>query len=342
MANILNALLGQPDQSVPPQSVTPDISAGLGGYLQNPDQGLNLSPQPLTGDASTRPFTHYEVAKKHGLSELLSIAGDMALASTGLQPQYLPSLHTAKIADALQGFQDDPSGAINRLTSVDPTAAEALYNDTVQNTYRQALTGQSIAQAQKAAQETVQNTDIYKQKVFGAGAAMLNSSNPQTYAAVRDKALKFFAARGASEFAAGMPETYDKDAVQAWANQAVPVDKQVDNERQGAAQEETVLHDRNDEGLRAQSNGIEADNVSSEISNRLNTQATAARNADTAAKNSLSTDQYRKWQMAHPDVGRVIGAQVQAGQGVDIRYDGNGNAFIKDPKTGKPIPYRPH
>lgn len=314
MANILNALLGQPDNTPSPAPTpSPDISAGLGGYLQNPEQGVNLSPQTsLSGDASARPFTHYETVKKHGLKELLSIAGDMALSSAGLQPQYLPSLHTAKIADALEGFQDDPSGAINRLTGIDPSAAEALYNDTIQNTYKRALTGQSVAAAQKTAQDAVQNTDIYKQKVFSAAASMVNASNPKTYAAVRKRAVDFLNARGASQFADGLPEAYDKDAVQAWANSSVPVDKQVDNARQQEALDNTEEYQDRSLGLRSQEVGIQAQNsrkqvqnIDSEIADRLWRQHHGDQTGDRTDKDVDSKIKHRQWLEDHPTKGRA-------------------------------------
>jgi hypothetical protein len=316
VSDLLGQLIGN---STPgPNSAPVDVNQVLGSQPNGqPLPSLQQAPVAPTDPSIDRPFTHYEVAKKHGLHELLSIAGDMALASAGLQPQYLPSLQAAKEADALADFQTDPAAAVNRLTAVNPQAGQKLYNDLVTDTYHRALTNSSVASAQAAAQKSVQDTDLYKQKVLGAATSMAAAAikDPKSWPVVRDRIKQFAAARGASDLISNLPDAYDVDAIQSFANSSVPVDKQVDNARQQEALDNTEDYQdkslalRNEEvGISGANSANQSRNIDSEISDRLWRQKHGD-NIDTRADaNSASQIAHRKWLEDHPSKQRQSSA----------------------------------
>lgn len=124
----VNNLLQVTGNLTPPPGVsTPgdQTQANIPGGYHTPDptsSGPDPSDPHQYRDAVNGPF------KTHGvIGDILGHVMDAVLSSAGLKPEYGPRVQAAKEADAINGYQNDPTGALMRLTSVAGTAPATAF-----------------------------------------------------------------------------------------------------------------------------------------------------------------------------------------------------------------------
>lgn len=161
--------------------------------------------------------------------DILGTLGDFLLTRLHMPAMYAPAQQQRKLEAAIQGFDTDPIGAINRVTDVDYTAGAKLRDQFIDNqrmAAQQASTQEARATRMQLAQ-TAQN-DRTRQRV----GSMLNSmgnwdeTRRQTnYPALRDQMLRYGKANNL-DLSSELPETYDPAAIDSFVQGAVPVGTQ--------------------------------------------------------------------------------------------------------------------
>lgn len=121
LLQVTGNLAPPPGASVPQDQTAANIPGGY--HTPDPVQG---SPDPSDPhayrDAVNGPF------KLHGVAgDILGHVMDAVLVSAGLKAEYGPRVQAAKEADAINGFQNDPTGALQRLTAVSGTAPATAF-----------------------------------------------------------------------------------------------------------------------------------------------------------------------------------------------------------------------
>jgi hypothetical protein len=168
--------------------------------------------------------------------------------------------HTQEdLHDVMGDFASDPLKAIKRLQRIPGQEGKAveLYNQYEDN-QRADLQAQALTEYRRAAQED---------RARGVVAGMLGSvSDQQTYTKLLPTMRKYAEARGLDPNE--LPDDYDPDTLNAYRMGTVPVDKQIDNDRQDRNTQSQINYRNQSLGLRAQEVNNQTRNVNSEIGNR--------------------------------------------------------------------------
>lgn len=248
-----------------PQGVVEAVAAGAGG------------PNPMAQMAApqVQPPQHSGMFGLKGtFRDVLGVLGDAFLMNSGINPIYSGQRHQEKIGDALAGFDQDPVGAIQRLGGVDAALGQKYYGDYLDSSDRQA------ALAQKAKSDTFAQEGQFSTRLGG----MFGAANEATYGPMLANARKRAESLGMGHLLDGLPETYDKDAVNTWVRGTMEPKDQANidyrNTRASqfdADQQERVRHNKVTEGT-ASTNA-----------------ATSRQRAGTYRKKVQSDIDYRDW-----------------------------------------------
>lgn len=249
-----------------------------------------LTPPPVTGpvEAATpagTPVAPAPTKKKHIWQDVLGAVGDAMLAQGGSKPMYAPKRQEFLVGEAMQGFDKDPVGTIKAVSKLDPALGERMLNNYQENEIRKDAQAYADMRAKRDDDLARQQ---YEDKTFDVAFSMLGNPNiEKSYTKVRLQILKYLEARGIDPEKAGLPETYDREAIdslyrttkasmadeklaslnayrdgvldirrerlgQTGANTASQIaDRSADNTRADAALGETVTHHRNSEAISA-------------------------------------------------------------------------------------------
>ena len=206
--------------------------------------------------------------------DVLGVLGDAFLMNSGINPIYSGKRHQEKIGDALAGFDQDPIGAIQRLGGVDAALGQKYYGDYLDSADRQAALAQK-AKADYFTQEGQLSTRL---------GGMFGASNEATYGPMLANARKRAESLGMGHLLDGLPDTYNKEAVNAWVRGTMEPKDQANiayrNTRAGqfdAEHQERVRHNRATEGTAATN------------------AATSRQRAGTYGKKVQSDIEYRDW-----------------------------------------------
>jgi hypothetical protein len=196
----------------PDQINTPDLSS-----LSNQ---ISQIPTQVTPDDVNHDHSFEETDPKHtgftGIArDVLGTLGDFLLTRLHMKPMYAPSQDNRRLNEAMEGYNQDPQAAIDRVSDVDFNTGARL---------RQQYVTDQLSAAQKASLEQYRNSqEAYKNGLQtmrnrNIAGAMLNTIDPQDpkaaqmYSAARQRIL---AAYGSSDDQLGtlLPENYDPDAI---------------------------------------------------------------------------------------------------------------------------------
>lgn len=142
---------------------------------------------------------------KGTLRDVLGLLGDTYLTTNGRQAVYNPRRQQEREADAMAGFSDNPMAAVERLAAHNPKAAQALYND--------------IVQQQRQAEQMQMQRQQHGNNLYGAAIERIGqvagSITQENYASKLPllNRLKQLGGLG-DEFV--IPEQFDPKTVQSW------------------------------------------------------------------------------------------------------------------------------
>lgn len=161
--------------------------------------------------------------------DILGTLGDFLLTRLRMPAMYGPAQQRRREAAAMDGFEQDPISAINRLESINPEAGRRLREQHIDN--------QRIAASQAATIEARDaRLDLARQqqegRIRGYAASMLGSMSTwdearrqQNYPQMREQVLRA-AQRQGLDLSSELPESYDSIALDAFIDASVPVGTQ--------------------------------------------------------------------------------------------------------------------
>lgn len=254
LESMLTGVLGGAGQPVSPADI-PNLSRSVMGF---PSTELGSSPIPgmsmpgvinekgaLPQSDPTNPKDIVVNGKPDRKANPLGDIADMVLVATGHKPIYRPRLEDMRMKDAMEGFADDPLGAIKRVAKRDPAKAWEMYN-----TYQDNLRGdEAVAGAREARTE----------KSRGVIASMLGVATPENYDKMLPRMQQYAQAHGID--ASELPEQYDPDAINMWRAGGMSVDNQEDNARDTAYKDEMMNYRRSN---LAERTGYHRDTIASQ------------------------------------------------------------------------------
>ena len=133
----------------------------------------------------------------HTGGNILGLLGDALLVGSGKQPMYQPRLDAARAGQALQGFDTDPMGAVQRYAAIDPEKAAALGVKVID---------QQNEAADKKFRERYYD-DQHRESVIGTNLSLLGTANKDNYPAIKAQIEQNFAKEGI-DFPS-LPDAYD-------------------------------------------------------------------------------------------------------------------------------------
>jgi hypothetical protein len=220
----------------------PEETAGPGGIAgpvaaPPPGQGEDVV---VTGDGwKPRPQT------------ILGAIADAYLMSKGGKPMFTMMRDKRSMTEAMNGFTEDPLKAIRRIGKMDPDKAWDLFNQQQDN-----------RRADQTTQRILRDSDErYVEHGLKRIGSMLGTANEKNWGALRERIQGYADHRGIT-LPYQLPETYDPDFVNTVRMGEVPVDNQLDNERDAAYKSERL--EDYDEGLNIRRQQEEGRNARSE------------------------------------------------------------------------------
>lgn len=199
--------------------------------------GVPLTPQaapaPVAAPVATPQKYEEQDGKHKGVAgvarDILGTLGDFLLTRLHMPAMYGPAQKNRKLAAAQAGYETDPLGAINRVTSLDPVFGAKLRDQYIDN-QRLAAGQESTVEARNArlanAQEAQnQRTRGYAASMLGSMASWDDAKRQQFYPQMREQVLGAGKRQGL-DLSAELPETYDSTALDAFIDGAVPVGTQ--------------------------------------------------------------------------------------------------------------------
>lgn len=148
------------------------------------------------------------------LGNIIGTLGDAFLVGQGRRPIYQDRLARKNEADALNGFTDDPLGAIKRLAQVSPDKATALYDRYMDN--------ERLARSEKRLEDQVDFAQ--REKAHTRSVGMLGAANEKTYGPLKARVDSYRAQHGLPPLE--LPDTYDPDAIKMARYSAIDPDDQ--------------------------------------------------------------------------------------------------------------------
>lgn len=161
--------------------------------------------------------------------DILGTLGDFLLTKLGMPAMYGPAQKQRKLNAAFEGFDQDPLGAINRVSGVDQGIGLKLRDQFIDN-QRAAASLEATQEARDA--RLAQAKTAQDDRTRGRVASMFNTMTDWTddkrtsgYGMLREQALKYAKAQGL-DMGAELPEAYDPFAVDSFIDASVPVGTQ--------------------------------------------------------------------------------------------------------------------
>lgn len=233
------SLFGMPISMYDPQS--PGSATAASGPAPVDASSINALPDPTVipaGSSTPTPAPgsdHYVEHNPHHMGaagvarDILGTLGDFLLTRLHMPAMYAPAQHQRQLEAAVQGFDTDPLGAINRVTDVDYTAGSHLRDQFIDN-QRAAAQQSSTMEARNTRlqlAQTAQNdrTRARAASMLGTMATWDDSRRQQNYGAMRQQVLNY-GTRNGLDLSSELPDSYDSNALDAFIQNAVPVGMQ--------------------------------------------------------------------------------------------------------------------
>lgn len=188
------------------------------------------------------------------LGNIIGTLGDAFLVGQGRAPIYQQRLARKNEADALDGFTDDPLGAIKRLSKVSPDKATILYDRYMDNE-RMNRSEQRLEKQMEFAQ---------REKAHNRSVGMLGAARDQaTYDAMLKRANSYRQTNGLPPL--DLPAIYDPDEVKAARYSAIDPEDQQRMEDQSEYREDMSQYRRDN---LAEREGYHADSIAEREASR--------------------------------------------------------------------------
>lgn len=218
---------------------TPVFGVPLRGEYKIPGLEMpGLAPESVSalqrgssgmGQAPAQPKEHKGRGVGGVAQDIVGFLGDFLLTKLGMPAMYGPGQARKKMANAMEGFDQDPLAAINRVTQVDPASGAKLRDQFIDNE-RLAAQNASTAESRAARLELAQTAQ--NDKTRGRASAMLGTmaqwdddKRKNNYGAMRDQILRYSKANGL-DLEGELPTGYDPVALDAFVDASVPVGMQ--------------------------------------------------------------------------------------------------------------------
>jgi hypothetical protein len=156
------------------------------------------------------------------VSEILGKIGDALLLANGLPMYHKQEMDRRAVAEAMQGFTEDPLAAIERLAQKQPELAQKYYNDYLDSQAKSATAAEAKRGHDITERDNVFDRDMKLNETIGG---LLNRANADNYTLIRDRA-KALAKAYNSTIADTLPENWDERSVRDWAISSMPVKDQ--------------------------------------------------------------------------------------------------------------------
>lgn len=205
-----------------------------------PLEGSSVGQGPSAGKINTNPdlpsssSRYVEQDRRHrgvaGVSrDILGTLGDFLLTRLGLPAMYGPAQQNRRESAAMQGFEQDPMSAINRLESINPEAGRRLREQHIDNTRiaagQDATNEARNSRIELARQETDRRIRGYASSMLGSMSGWDEDRRRQNYPQMRAQVLRA-AERQGLDLSSELPETYDPVSLDAFIDASVPVGMQ--------------------------------------------------------------------------------------------------------------------
>lgn len=227
-------------------TVVPGYAGGMFDLSNGP--GVRLpEPGPVPGSDAEDMAALEVTAQPRRKAKTLGRIADFLAVLGDEEPQYAPRLERQRQRDAMEGFSDDPMGAIRRMAKEDPGAAWKLYQDHLK-----------AQREQMDSQRQLRDTDAdIHEKVWGRVSSMLNATTRDNYGAMKGQIVKYLNARGAGDLAAHLPNEYDPDAINLLVRSGIPAKDQVDDASMEHYRRERLRDFDEDRGVRREGQTIQ-------------------------------------------------------------------------------------
>ena len=207
----------------------PSLAEQVGNTV-NINALLGANNLPTGGTEKAR---YVEQSGKHkgipgALRDVFGTLGDFLLTRLRMDPMYAPAQRQRKLRAAIEGYEDDPTAAIQRVMDVDADTGIKLQQKHQENIVRQDENQRKqdkFEWEKEQAQNKLEEEEVAKrQRIFGAGYGMLQSmqdwsseKRERDYPKMRDFVHKALASQFGGEIPNGfeLPETYDPDVINA-------------------------------------------------------------------------------------------------------------------------------
>lgn len=179
-------------------------------------QPMAPPPQPAT-EVEGQIVTAPPMKKRTTLG---TIADVLSVALGGKQ-HWQEKTNQENLVRAFETLEDDPLDTIKTIARIPGMQGQAwnMYNQYMDNKRADGQAGAIVADREFKRREAV----------FEGVASMLGAANEQTYSKIRERAERYAASRGVE--LPELPEVYDADEIAALRYSAVPVDRQMDDQR---------------------------------------------------------------------------------------------------------------
>jgi len=311
---------GAPVQASP-LPVPPGVTAPAGGAVAAPEPDIQVTNNHIPPPNLRQGIVHGGLfGLGHTGGNILGILGDAFLTQAGHAPQYAPRLQQAREAEALQDFQTDPVGALQKYGMINPQ--DMLHQtDVMHDNQRQQAAADSVIA------DNTQNRYLKTRGVLaGMANAAANSKDPsKVWPTMLDQMKRYAEANGftdplpdspetAGTWAAGSQSVSDQEkdrAMAAWRAAQEDLRQQAINNRKAYGDRRLQQIDR---GLGYQGqrtdHTVNAAPTPTQISGQLA--------AKVAAGQQLTANEQKTWDMLHPKKGGGAGK-------INIVRDANGN-----------------
>jgi hypothetical protein len=216
-----------------PTRVTPLFNVPFDTQV-NSQPASSASQFMQKGSTPSTQQKYVEKDKKHtgvaGVArDIFGTLGDFLLTKLGVGPMYAPAQRQRKLAIAQEGFEQDPIGAINRVSSIDAVMGSKMREQFIDN---QRIAAQNAATNEDRDARIELARKAANDKTEGIAAAMLGSMHDwdenkrkQDYPAMRAQVIAN-AKRKGLDLSADLPEEFDEASLDAFISGAVPVGTQ--------------------------------------------------------------------------------------------------------------------
>jgi len=226
----------QPNAAPPPtmSGTAPDLSTILTPPGQIPGAGAPVAPQMEMSAAPTAPVEEPVDNRPSGMfgmkgtiRDIIGSIGDALLVQGGRNPVYAPQKREEKLGVAMQGFDQDPEGAIARMRQLGfgKEAAEAREALMKQKAEQQKL---SFLQRKEDREDREATNEEYEAGL-DLGGRLGAAMNEDNYPAMRELYKKFYVSRG-MEPPVNLPDEYNPEAVQSIVDLGVDAAKRMELE----------------------------------------------------------------------------------------------------------------